>query len=456
MRVRSIYVGLALSLAGYLSGPAFADSLYGAMEKSYTTNPTLQGARAGQRATDELVPQALSGWRPTVTVQGQIQRQWDHTQNRFSLQKFTTDSNIGSYSITLTQPLFNGFATVEGTQAAEARVDAGRQNLLAVEQGVLFNVVQAYMNVYAGRQLVALQKQNVEVLQGQLRAANERFSVGEITRTDVAQSQASLAQAQASLTNVEATLAGDVASYVQTVGNEPGKLSYPKISRLPKSLKTALAAAGETNPKILAGAFVEIASQHDIEVARSNLLPRASLQASVQVQDYLDTNLDASKTASVSANVTIPLYEAGQYYSKVRQAKQLASQNRIQVIEIARQVRQAVAAAWNAYVALGDIIKAARSQVSAAELALDGVQQEYQAGTRTTLDVLNAQAAVVSAKTTLVNAEKNRILAGYQLLGSVGKLTARDLGLKVTVYDPGENYGRVRNKWIGTGVETIE
>jgi outer membrane protein TolC len=214
--------------------------------------------------------------------------------------------------------------------------------------------------------------------------------------------------------------------------------------------------AAETSPNILAAAFVEVASQHDIGVARSGLLPQANLEASAfMTENFEHLPLDR-QGASVSAVLSIPLYESGEVWSRVRQAKQLASQKRIEVIEVARAVRQAVAASWNAFVALGEIITAARAQVSAAELALDGVQQEYQAGTRTTLDVLNAQAAVVSAKTTLVNAEKNRVVAAYQLLSAVGHLTARDLQLKVQIYDPAENYNAVRNKWFGSSVETIE
>ena len=450
--VRRFAFGLVLAVAGTMPVGAQADSLFGAMEKAYTTNPTLNAERAGQRALDERVPQALSGWRPVVEVDSSITRRKTELSNGNELENTT----VGELAITLRQPLFRGFRTVEGTKAAEARVEQGRQNLLQAEQNVLFSVVQAYMDVYSGRQLVALQKQNVAVLQGQLRAANERFNVGEITRTDVAQARASLAQAQANLSNAQGTLAGSVARYLQIVGNEPGKLSYPKISRLPKTLQTALSIAGETNPLILANAFVEVAAEHDIEVVRSELLPQAGIEARAFVQQNAEKNSLSRDGFSVAAVVSMPLYEAGEVYSRIRQAKQLASQRRIQVVEVARQVRQAVAASWNAYVALGDIITAAKSQVSASQLALEGVQQEYQAGTRTTLDVLNAQADVVVAKTTLVNAEKNRVVAAYQLLGSIGQLTARDLGLNVTHYDPTENYNRVRNKWIGTGVETVE
>jgi outer membrane protein len=336
-------------------------------------------------------------------------------------------------------------------------VRAGQQNLLATEQNVLFDAVQAYMDVYSARQLVTLEQENVGVLQGQLRASNERFKVGEITRTDVAQSQASLGQARATLADQRARLAAAVATYVQVIGHSPGKLKYPRIPKLPRSLEAAFAKAGEINPDILAAAFVEDAAFHNIGVQRAPLLPELSMRAEATVSDELHgNNGNRTESASVGGFLTVPIYEAGLVYSRVREAKQLASQRRIQIIEVARSVRQAVAAAWNAYAAYNQIISAARQQVSAARLALEGVRQEYSAGTRTTLDILNAQAAVVTARTTSVNAERNRVVAAYQLVAAVGQLTAIDLRLGVPYYDIEENYRRVRNKWIGTDVQTVD
>jgi outer membrane protein len=451
----TIAAGLLLPIGG-----AWAESLPDAFIRAYLGNPALRAARAGLRATDEQVPQALSGWRPTVTVQGNVQHSESSVTSFDSVTKkmstTATESDTGELTITLQQPIFRGFQTVESTKAAEANVRAGRQNLLATEQGVLFNAVEAYMNVYSGRQLVALQQENAAVLQAQLRASNERFKVGEITRTDVAQARASLSQAKAALANARATLAGDVAEYLQIIGNEPGKLTYPKVSRLPSSLNAALGKAAEINPSILAAAFVEVASIHNIKVARAPLLPQASLQAQATLADDFAAKGGHSESASIAGVVTIPLYEAGAVYSRVRQAKQLASQQRIQTIEVERAVRQAVAAAWNFLTASREIISAAKDQVAAARMALDGVQQEYAAGTRTTLDVLNAQAAVVTARTTLVNAEESRVVAAYQLLASIGHLTARNMALKVPYYDAEENYHVVRDKWIGTGADTVE
>jgi outer membrane protein len=449
---------MALSLQ---LGSAMADTLFGAMEKAYVTNPTLNAARAGQRAVDELVPQALSGWRPTVTVQGSAQSE-SVVSNVPTAENPTGQSRqqrveSGDLAIVLNQPLFQGFRTVESTKAAEAQVDAGKQGLLQTEQQVLFNVVQAYMNVYGGRQLVVLRRKDVAALQEQVRASNERFAVGEITRTDVAQAEARLAESQNALVNVQTQLARDVATYVQLVGNEPGRLSYPKIARLPQSLSAALDIAGDINPRLLAQAFVEVAANSSINVVRASLLPSAGLQARARTADS-DFSKDNTglRSATLGAQVTIPIYEGGLNYSQVREAKQRASQSRIELIEVARDVRAAVAQSWNTYVGLAQVIKNTRTQVSAAQLALTGVQQEYQAGTRTTLDVLDAQRELVQSQVLQVNAETLRVIAGYQLMAAVGRLTARDLQLRVPLYDPDENYRRVRNKWIGTDVKTVD
>jgi outer membrane protein len=457
--------GLALSAL-----TAQAESLNDAMAAAYQSNPTILAARAGQRATDELVPTALSGWRPTVSVSGSLSHQWTNTPVTIPVFKDTNGDKVpdtfGSsvskqtireapvdVTIQLEQPIFQGFATVEGVKSAEATVRAGQQNLLAVEQATLFDAVTAYMDVYAGRQLVGLARENVGVLQAQLRASNDRFAVGEITRTDVAQSQASLADAQSQLAEREAELAAFMATYLQIIGREPGKLSYPKIHPLPKSLNTALASAGEINPNILAAAFVEDASIHNIAVAKSPLYPQLSAFAQSGVSDDFVSSSGTTEFAVVGANLSWQLYSGGAVSSAIRQAKQLASQRRIEVVEVARAVRQAVTASWNAYAAFGLIIKSAKAQVAAEQLAFEGTRQEYEAGTRTTLDVLNAQAAVVAAKTTLVRAERNRVVAAYRLIAAVGRLNAADLRLAVTLYDPNTNYDAVRDKWIGWSVD---
>ncbi len=377
----------SLSVAGR---SAWAESLNEAMAATYSSNPTILAERAGQRATDELVPSAMAGWRPSVSVNGSITQQWTKTPVGSSAPIFNTEDPpaiIGFESSTskqtikdteagvaiqLQQPVFRGFATVEGVKSAESNVRAGQQNLLATEQNILFEAVVAYMDVYAGRQFVALARENVGVLQGQLRASNDRFAVGEITRTDVAQSQASLADAQSQLAESEAQLAAAVARYLEVIGKEPGKLRYPKIHPLPKSLNVALAAAGELNPNILAAAFVEDASIHDIGVAKSPLYPQVQLLAESGISDDLRSNDGTTEYALVGAGFTWQLYAGGAVSSAIRQAKEIASQRRIQVVEVARAVRRAVTASWNAYAAFGLIIKSAKAQVAAEQLAFEG------------------------------------------------------------------------------------
>jgi outer membrane protein len=447
--IRHLARGLLFS-AVLLSAPACAETLNEALASAYSGNPALRAERARQRATDEQVPQALSGWRPTVTAEADAGHNWSDSHPGPS-----TESDPADVSISLSQPLFRGFKTINGTRAAEASVRAGRQDLLAVEQDTLFKAVQAYMNVLRDRQIVGFRQKNVEVLQEQLRAATARFEAGEITRTDTEQARASLSGSQASLSVARANLAASVANYLHIVGHAPGTLKYPRGAPVPRSLEAARAIAAETNPDVLAAAFVEEASLYTIEVVRGDLLPSLTLQATAS-HSHDQGGVTSSDSATISGVLSVPLYEAGLVYSQVREAKQTASQQRLLVIETERTVRETVESTWSLLAASGQTIAAAKAQVAASELALDGVRQEYQVGSRTTLDVLDAEADVVNARIVLVNAEHDRVVAAYQLLAAIGRLTARDLGLAVPYYDAEQNYRAVRNKWIGTGVETVK
>ncbi len=433
------------------AGQVSAESLVDAMVAAYTNNPALKAERARQRGTDELVPQVLSGWRPTVSAEGSASRVWSDSSGSPA-----TDGTPRSVSIGLSQPVFRGFKTINGTKSAEASVEAGRQGLLAIEQDTLFKAIQAYMNVIRDRQIVGLRQKNVDVLKKQLKAAEERFKVGEITRTDVAQSRARVSGAQSNVASAKATLAASVASYLSVVGHEPGSLKYPRLAKLPNSLDAAQAAASEINPNILAAAYVEEAATYDTEVKKGDLLPSVDLQASAVHNDNPLTGGSWSESAKIEGVLTIPLYEAGRVYSSVRQAKQVASQRRLEVIQAGRSVRESVAVSWNNLDAARAIIRSAKEQVAAAELALDGVTQEYLVGSRTTLDVLDAESEVFAARISLVSAERDQIVAAYQILGSIGRLTAHDLALPVEYYDADENYLKVRGKWFGTGADTIE
>ena len=430
---------------------ASAETLAEALASAYSGNPTLRAERARQRGTDEQVPQALSGWRPTVTAQGSVTPSWADT----NVVKRSENTAAG-VTISLSQPIFRGFKTVNGTLQAEANVLAGRQNLLSVEQDILFQAVQAYMNVIRDRQIVSLRQKNVTVLQQELNASNERFKVGEITRTDVAQSRARMAQSQASVASATAALAASVAAYEKIIGDKPGSLGYPKLARLPRNLDEAQAAALEINPNILAAAYVEEAANYNIEVVKGDLLPELHVSASATYTDDPQNGIERSNVEQLQGVLTVPLYEAGRVYSAVRQSKQVASQRRLEVIQAGRAVREGVSNSWHSLESSGQAIQADKTQVSANQLALDGVRQEYLVGSRTTLDVLNAQSDVVTARIALVSAERDQVVSSYQVLGSIGRLTARDLHLGVDYYDAEENYLAVRNKWFGTGADTVE
>jgi outer membrane protein len=437
-------------LAG-LSETALSETLSETLVSAYTSNPALRAERARQRSTDEQVPQALSGWRPTVTAQGAVAQSWADSSIT------STSKNTGaSVTIALSQPIFRGFKTVNGTLQAEANVQAGRQDLLAVEQSVLFEGVQAYMNVIRDRQIVVLRQKNVGVLQQELKAANERFKVGEITRTDVAQSRARVAQSQTFVASAKASLATSVAAYEKVVGHMPGTLSYPGLSQLPRSLNEAQAVAAEINPSILAAAYVEEASNYNVEVVKGDLLPEIHLAVSATYNDNPQKNVDESNNEQIQVVLTVPLYEAGRVYSAVRQSKQVASQRRLEVIQAGRSVREGVSNAWHFLESARQAIQANKVQVSANQLALDGVRQEYLVGSRTTLDVLNAESDVVTARIALVSAERDQVVSAYQILGSIGRLTARDLHLSVDYYDVEENYRTVRGKWFGTTANKVE
>jgi outer membrane protein len=456
----------AISTITFTAPLASAESLDEALARAYRNNPTLRAERARQRATDEQVPQAKAGWRPVISTEATVTHRWDISRQRdtsivggaiVSKEIYKTDeSNPAALSIQLTQPIFRGFKTVEGIKRAEANVAAGRQQLLSVEQDILFRAVQAYMNVIRDRKILTLRKQNVDILQEQLRAARQRFEVGEVTRTDVEQSRARVSQAGAGLATARAQLASSVAAYENLVGIEPGSLKYPKSARVPSGLGAALAEAQKINPNILAAASVEDAARHNVAIVKGDLLPEANLRASATTTDNWSARTGLRTSALVQGVVSIPIYEGGQVYSGVRQAKQIASQRRIEIIEATRAVRESVTSAWNNMLAASTTITSAKVQVAASELAANGVREEYLVGSRTTIDVLNAQQELLNARVGLVSAQRDFIVASYQVLGSMGKLTARNLHLRTNIYDPKRHYNKVKNKWIGLNAETVE
>jgi TolC family type I secretion outer membrane protein len=428
--------------------PVAAETLGDALSTAYTTNPNLDAQRASLRATDELVPQALSGWRPTVQVTGQAgyERSDSNRLSGLGVQEL----NPRSVALQASQPLFRGFRTLNGTSQAENTVLAARAQLASTEQSVLLSAVQAYMDVIRDQAVLELNQNNVEVLRRQLEASNDRFRVGEITRTDVAQSEAAVSGAISGRTQSEATLTSSRAAYQRVVGRMPEKLEPPPpLPPLPATEEEARAIALAENPDLAATRLAELAAADSVKVAKGALLPNASLVGSL-TQAY-DTTLEGDNlnSASVVAQVQVPLYQSGAEYSQIRQAQESHSQRRIEIASAERAVIEGVTNAWEQLRSARAVITSSREQVRANEIALDGVRQEAAVGSRTTLDVLDAEQTLLNSRVTLVRAQREEYVAGFQLLSAIGRLDARNLKLNVPVYDPTENYKDVREEWIG-------
>ncbi len=438
-----------------IAAPALADDLNTALAQTYAANPTLDAARAQLRATDEGVPQALSGWRPTLSGEVSAGPHWlnNMTKQPSATQQVRRDQTFypRTYSITLTQPLFNGFGTVSGTKAAENRVRAGRAQLLDTEQQVLFQAVQAYMDVVADQSILELNINNRKVLETQLQATNDRFEAGEVTKTDVAQAQSSLAGAVASVTQSQGTLQNAKSVYRQVVGQEPVGLAMPNINlSLPLSQEEALTMA-QQQPQVIAAQYVEQATKEDIDTEFADMLPKVSLQGSFDHTDDNGSSIQEANDAQILAVLSVPLYQAGAPDSRVRQAKQVYQQARKQLDEARLSANQQVVSSWQTLVTAQAEIKSFEEQVKANDVALEGVRQEQTVGARTVLDVLDAEQAALNSRVNLVTAQTNLVVARYQLLAAIGRLNAKDLALKVDLYDPTKHYNDVRNKVWGTG-----
>ncbi|RKJ97723.1 secretion protein, partial [Pseudoroseomonas wenyumeiae] len=362
-----------------------------------------------------------------------------------------TDRQIGSLQATVTQPLYNGGRTVASTRRAENQVLAQRARLIGTEQQVLSDVVAAYVAVIRDQETLRLNVNNVQVLQRQLDATNERFRVGEITRTDVAQAESRLAGARASRANSEGTLQTSRATFARLVGVAPERLVAPQpLSSPVGSAREAAQMASVNAPGVVAALFDEAAARNAVDVQFSSLLPQVSLQA----QSYRSDNSQQPHTRAtgeqVTATLSVPLYQGGAEYALVRQARQQAQQARQVVDDQRRVAMQQATQAWEGLAAARAQVVSVRAQIRAAEIALDGVQREAVVGSRTTLDVLNAEQELLNSRVSLVQALATVVTNSYNLAGAIGRLTARDLALPVPLYNMEAYYRTVRSKWFGT------
>lgn len=420
-------------------GVSHAESIIGAMSRAYDNNPDLAVARAGLRATDEGVAIAKSGYRPVIS--GSLNGTYTDVN--------TNVSRNATGAISITQQLFDGFATKNNVKVAEAGVFAGRENLRSTEISILQSAAQAYANLARDNQIVSIRRQNLSFLQEQLNAATSRLNVGEGTRTDVSQARAQLASAKAQLTGAIAQAKSASAVYVQIIGTAPKKISQPKtIARLlPRSLDSAVSKGFNSHPSVLAAQYNVDAAEFQIKANKASLLPGVSVSGSLTGID--DSAKGRSTIKSVSGTVSVPLYSGGANYARIRQSKQTLVQRKAQVESTRRSVEQSIVASWVSYESAVATLAANQAELKAARLALNGVVEERKVGQRTTLDVLNAQQSVLQAQESIVQNKRNAVVSSYSTLASMGLLTVDYLKLKVTRYNPDKHYQAVKDKWFG-------
>ncbi|MGA9763560.1 MAG: TolC family outer membrane protein [Rhodomicrobium sp.] len=487
--MRRWVIPVALLLAG--GGPLHAETLKEALTAAYLYNPTLKSAQAQLRATDNNVSNAKSGYRPTVSAT--FQDGWDNLRTKLtSLAAATgslpvcpgtlvpsttatcstsfaplpistlTQASIGNgisnprmAQITATETVFDGFRTYNNIKGAEALVEAGRENVRNTEISLLLNAVTAYMNTVRDAAIVKLRQSNVKVLAEQLRATEDRFKVGEVTRTDVAQAQSGLASAQADLSIAQGTLYGDEALFGQYIGHPPVNLvnPAPPTKLLPKTLQGAIEIADAESPGILSAIFQERAQEHQVKAVKGQLLPTLSLNASATWanQPFGAPSIAYETEDRVYGQLTVPLYQAGSVSAQIRAAIETLSEYR-QNVDAQRELARAnVSSQWGLIIAAKGNIAAGKAALEASRIALEGVREEEKVGQRTILDVLSAEQTYLSAGVNLVSFQHDLVVASYGVLAYMGRLTAYDISLEAELYDPTRYYGQVKDAWYGWG-----
>ncbi len=421
--------------------PGQADTLTDAMRLAYETNPTLILNRAALRATDESVALARSGRRPSLVLQGSA-----NSTNTPAFQGAATDTYSLGLNASLT--LFDGGRSRDAVEAAETAVLAARAGLTNIEQSVMLSAAQAFLVVRRDMQIVALARNNVDVLKQQLQAAEDRFAVGAVTRTDVSQTKARLAAAQAVLAAERGSLAISSENYIAVVGTAPVNLaSPPRLPELPGSQASAEEIALRTHPLMVAAHLSEKVAMIDLRRARSARLPTVGANASVSTYDQ---GFGAQDSSSIGLTLSQPIYTGGALSAAIRQAGAVLERRMAETANTRVQVRQQTAAAWFQLQIARASISANRLQIEAAQFAFEGISEEANLGARTVLDTLNAKQEVLTAQNSLISALHNERIAAYSLLAAMGLLTPENLDLGVELYDPAENFNRVQNAPIST------
>lgn len=442
-RISTFIIAITLSVGQVTV--SFAETINSALASAYNNNPTLNAQRAATRAADENIPIAKSGFRPTVTANANI------GLSKTTFGRTETSLAPGGFGVVINQTLWDSYLTQNTVSAATAAVSASQQALRNAEQNILFNGAAAYLDVLRDRAIVSFQTRNLEFLNEQVRSEQARFDVGEATRTDVAQARASRAASQASVSLAQANLKSSEAVYRQIIGKDPKRLSSVKgvDRKVPGTSKAGMIIAQREHPAIKSTEFLVDQAIFDVKSAESGLLPRVDLQASATRSFDQSVQVDNSTNQSVTATLTVPIYQGGAQSGRVRQNKEILGQRRIQVDESVDSVRAAVVSAYSQYQGAKASLAANREQLKAAQLALDGAVEERKVGQRTTLDVLDTQTQVINAQIALANSSRDLKVAGYAILSAIGRLNAKTLGLQVAVYKPEVHKKAVEDKWFG-------
>lgn len=454
LRLKASCAVAALAVSAGLAGPASAETLTDAFAQAYQYNPQLLAQRAQLRATDESVPQALAGWRPTVQFTGSAGREVAETTQSTNNVVATTTQYLTprTLDLNLTQPLWTSGRTPALVRQAEHNVLSQRAQTVATEEQVLFSVAQAYLDVVRDQATVDLNVNNEQVLRRQLEATNDQFRVGEVTRTDVAQAESRVALAVATRVQAEGNLQVSRSNYQRAVGHLPDKLSQPtERVNLPATRDEALALARAQNPNVIIADYSAKAAEDAVVATRAQLLPQVALVGDANKSDETQTEGRNVNSLSVIARMTVPLYEAGSVYAQTRAAKQTVSQKRDLLDDARRAAIQSATKDWETIQSGRAQVQSLQSTIRAAGIALEGVRQEAQVGSRTVLDVLNAEQELFTDRVNLVQAQHDLAVAEFDLAQQVGHLTAEELKLPVHPYDPRKHYDQVRNKWIGFG-----
>lgn len=443
---------------GATSGAA-ADTMQRALVQAYQNNPSLNAQRAALRATDETVPQALSGYRPKLSVTASGGYNYANTviptgsliPGTPAFSQTAQPYASGGIGAVATQTVFDGFQTPNRVRQAENQVMGARETLRVTEQQVLLDAATAYMNLLRDKAILDLNQRNVDVLTNELQQTRERFRVGEVTRTDIAQAESRLAGGRAALLGAQSNYETSQANYRRVIGVAAGKLTpgTPVDHLSPATLSAAITSGEQQNPSVLASMYGVDVAELAVKINEGSLYPNLSVTASVSQNVNPQYNVSKQFLAGVVGQLTIPIYQGGGEYAAIRQSKETLGEKRLNLDVNRDQARATVVQNWSQLAAAKAQIEAATVEVHAAATALDGVRQEARIGQRTTLDVLNAQQELVNARVALVTAQHDRVVASYTLLAAVGGLSIQRLALPAAVYDPRVHYQQVRDAWFG-------